>query len=531
MSNENYTIDVSSISEEDALLIQNQLERVLVSSYFKLAEQQKRFLRFIIEKSLEGQIKQLKQYTIAVEGLDFADNFDPDTNPVIRINAGRIRKKLEDYYASEGATDLLQISLPKGSYSPLFYKNFTGRQPIVKEGYSLPPKLAVLCFSDKTQNDESNRLLFHVTDTLATELSRFLFTKIVVSIPHGDKSETRFVASEIEDRFQADYMLIFYIQQLPKNQHLLLCRVLDVKTKEIIWSDTYDIEHNIAFHKQYKIIGSISAAASDIQQGALYQHWTRRLLEDETAIPSHYKALVYYRNYTDDLGYDTFKKGVVACQNYLQKNPNDVISNVVLADFCRRNYIYDFGFSNVSLKIGKQCALDAVRVKPDSHEAHYALGQIFFCLGEKERALSEFKIARDLCQYHAYIEFGIGFHLYFMGEKEEGLELVNKVLSLSSNYPSWFNVIPFCHYYLLKEYDTALSYALKVDAPILFSGAITRCMTYAQLGEKEKAQEELKDAVKNIPDLMENGEKMFLRFFGSKELANTFWSGILNVNK
>lgn len=533
MVSKNNIIDVSSISEDETQLVKNQLESLLASPQFKLAGQQKKFLQFIVLKTLEGNNRQLKQYTIAVEGLGFADNFDPDVNPVIRINAGRIRKKLDKYYADEGVNSLLRISLPKGRYTPRFirYKRLEKAEPLKIKDYSLAPKLAVMCFTDKTQDKESNRLLIQITDTLANELNKFLFIRIVVSIPHSDKTDAINATSEIKKSFKADYMLACHIQQLPKGRHLLLCRMLEVNTREVIWSDTYCLQSDVPFHHQGQIIGSITAITADIQQGMLFQHWSRKLLEDEASIPHHYKALVYYRNYTDDLGLDTLKQGVKVCRDYLSKNPDDVISNVILADFCRRSYVYGFDLTEISLEIGKQCALNAIRVKPNSHEAHYAFGQVLFCLGEKERALSEFKITRDLCQYHAYLEFGVGFHLFFMGEKEEGRELVNKVLGLSSNYPTWFNIVPFCDFFLQEKYEVALSYALKIDIPILFSGFLARCMTYVKLGEMEKAQKELQQALKYTPNLMEIGEELLARFVGSTTMASKFWEGIIKTSK
>jgi adenylate cyclase len=531
LTNNQNIIDLTSLSEDDRILINNQLQKILLSSYFKNAVQQKKFLQFVVGKAIVGEGTHLKQYIIAVEGLGYAETFDSDTNPAIRINAGRIRKKLEDYYKKEGNVDSLRITLPKGHYTPSFTKNLTPQKELVSESYSLAPKLAVMCYSDRTQNDESNRLVFHVTDTLSKELSRFILARIVISIPHGDKNDTLFAASEIRERFQADYMLVFCIQQLPKNEHLLLCRILDVESKEIIWSETYDIDSEVPFHKQQTIIGNITAAASDIQQGILYQHWVKKLMQDEPSIPEHFKALVYYRKYIDNLSVAALQKSVDVCQNFLQKNPSDVISNIILADLCRRNYVYTFTGPEISLELGRLCALRAINSKPDSHEAHYSLGQILFCLDEKVHALNEFKITRDLCQYHAYIEFGVGFHLFMMGEREQGMELINKVLSLSSNYPSWFNVIPFCDAYLKGNYERALEIALIIDAPILFSGAMVRCMTYVKLGNIEKAKIELQKALVNMPDLLEKGEQRLIRYFGSEETAQKFWQGIVIANE
>lgn len=85
--------------------IESQLEHILTSSGFKGSTQMQNFLRYVVNKKLSGEEKQLKQYTIAVEALGQAESFDADTNPLVRIEAGRLRKKLEAYYLHEGKDD------------------------------------------------------------------------------------------------------------------------------------------------------------------------------------------------------------------------------------------------------------------------------------------------------------------------------------------------------------------------------------------------------------------------------------------
>lgn len=147
--------------EADADLVEHQLALILSSSHFKSAKQMQRFLQYIVRKTLAGKCKNLKQYTIAVEALGFPVDFDSDTNPVVRIMSGRVRERLTKYYEDGGENDALLITMPKGSYSPVFEKKACAQKPSqVKDGHSIPPKLAVLCYSDETQDKKSNRLLF-----------------------------------------------------------------------------------------------------------------------------------------------------------------------------------------------------------------------------------------------------------------------------------------------------------------------------------------------------------------------------------
>ena len=65
----------------------------------------------------------LKGYTIATEALGRDDNFDPQIDPIVRVEAGRLRYALEHYYSNGGAGDPVVIELPRGSYVPTFHRN------------------------------------------------------------------------------------------------------------------------------------------------------------------------------------------------------------------------------------------------------------------------------------------------------------------------------------------------------------------------------------------------------------------------
>lgn len=77
-----------------------------------------RFLRFAIEETLAGRASTLKEFTLGLAVFDRPANFDPRTDPIVRVEARRLRDKLDAYYRNEGAGDLLIVELPKGGYAP-----------------------------------------------------------------------------------------------------------------------------------------------------------------------------------------------------------------------------------------------------------------------------------------------------------------------------------------------------------------------------------------------------------------------------
>ena len=100
--------------------VRAQLDKILSSRSFSGADRATGFLRFVVSKTLSGEADQLKEYVLAVEVLGRKPSFDPRTDPIVRVEAGRLRGRLEEYYQTEGSGDGLLITLPKGGYVPAF---------------------------------------------------------------------------------------------------------------------------------------------------------------------------------------------------------------------------------------------------------------------------------------------------------------------------------------------------------------------------------------------------------------------------
>src|SRR5882724_9298832 len=100
--------------------IRAQLGRVLASSAFDQADRASAFLRFVVTTSLEGRAGEIKESVIAVEALGRTTSFDPRSDPIVRVEAGRLRTRLKAYYDAEGSQDPILITLPKGGYIPEF---------------------------------------------------------------------------------------------------------------------------------------------------------------------------------------------------------------------------------------------------------------------------------------------------------------------------------------------------------------------------------------------------------------------------
>ena len=94
----------------------------------------RRFLRYVVEETLAGRADRIKAYAIGTEVFERNADFDAQSDPVVRIEAGRLRRALERYYLSEGRSDPIVITIPKGAYVP----HFTWRRQQVGESHPAP---------------------------------------------------------------------------------------------------------------------------------------------------------------------------------------------------------------------------------------------------------------------------------------------------------------------------------------------------------------------------------------------------------
>ena len=110
-----------SLSDQDTdTAARQELDRVLASATFRQVDRLKRFLRFVALEALQGRGDQLKEYVIGVQVFDKSASFDPRADPIVRVQARRLRTRLARYYREEGADDTVVVDLPKGGYAPIF---------------------------------------------------------------------------------------------------------------------------------------------------------------------------------------------------------------------------------------------------------------------------------------------------------------------------------------------------------------------------------------------------------------------------
>src|SRR5215813_5642955 len=100
--------------------IRTELMKILSSPSFASSPRMNRFLKYVVETTLEGKGALIKEYVIALEVFDKSDAYDPREDSTVRTEASKLRARLSRYYENEGQEDPVLISVPKGGYVPAF---------------------------------------------------------------------------------------------------------------------------------------------------------------------------------------------------------------------------------------------------------------------------------------------------------------------------------------------------------------------------------------------------------------------------
>ncbi len=155
------------------------MERILASEGFVRSKGLCRFLQFVVEQKLRNQSVRLKEYLIGVTVFDRGEAFNPGADPIVRVQARRLRAKLNLFYETEGQADPVQIELPCGGYVPVFQlRTVTTSLDTRAAANASRPSVVVLPFVNMGPH-ENERFSDGLTDELIHVLSQTSAIRVV----------------------------------------------------------------------------------------------------------------------------------------------------------------------------------------------------------------------------------------------------------------------------------------------------------------------------------------------------------------
>ncbi len=183
---------VSELARQGDGQVADQLNRILASKAFRQADRLKRFLSFIVEETIAGRGERLKEFVVGVEVFGKPESFDPRNDPIVRVQARRLRAQLARYYREEAPDSDLLIELPKGGYAPVFkhVKSAVVRRPTSPTLVSRNT-VVVLLFSDCSPASDQKYFCEGLTQEIVHVLAGIPEIRLVswnVGFPEGSET-------------------------------------------------------------------------------------------------------------------------------------------------------------------------------------------------------------------------------------------------------------------------------------------------------------------------------------------------------
>jgi len=221
--------------------VRQQLERILGSAAFRPVGRLKRFLSFIVTEALDGRGDQLKEYVIGVQVFDRESSFDPRADPIVRVQARRLRARLVRYYREEGGNDTIIIELPKGGYAPAVKQrdtSGTGRRSIAA-AFAGQNTVAVLPLQDHSQGGELDYFCHGLGQELIHRLAQLEGLRVLVS-PAG-VSTPEVSEPDAPQAMSAALLLTGAVRKSGARVRVTV-HVIDSASASYLWSESVDAD-------------------------------------------------------------------------------------------------------------------------------------------------------------------------------------------------------------------------------------------------------------------------------------------------
>jgi len=513
--------------------VRTQLKRILDSQTFKGSDKQRHFLSFIIDETLEGRASQIKGYTIAVSVYGRSENFDAQVDPIVRVEAGRLRRALDRYYLTAGRDDPVLITIPKGAYIPTFQiaakANRVGKTDRrEKERRMTParPSIAVMPLVNLTGDPSQDYFVDGLTEEFTAELARYQDFQVIASQSSIHFKDNRADPQTIGKQLKVRFLLSGSVRK-DSDSVKVTTQLVDTSSGRQIWSENYKSRLNPTslIDIQEKIALSVVGAVAD-HYGLISRHLS---LESSKKAPEHqrvYDAVLRFYRYETVLTTEAFKEALEALELAIEIEPDYGLAWSMLGHLYADNHALGFCEIEAPLEKALTYAQRGLSLEPNNQFASDALSLIYFHRGEKDAFIEHVNQTIALNPNSPYIIGVAGWHLMLFGEWERGLALLRKGMELNPYYPSWFHMATYMNAYRLGAYEKAFAEAIKFNFPGLFLDPILRAAALGQMGKHEEGRAALGELLKLVPDFSSQGRQLICRYVKVDDLADAIMEGL-----
>lgn len=432
------TSGLDGASVPDRAAVEAQLQRILASSLFRGATRLSRFLHFTVTCSFEGQPHRLKEYVVGCEVFDRKDSFDPRIDPIVRVEAGRLRLRLRHYYETEGRDDPVRIDVPRGAYVPAFrVSRAASKLPPLPRKLESPSRASIVILPFADHSPEKNQEYFcdGMTEELITALTKVAALRVVAA-----PSSFRLKGRSHDIRKVADQLNVATVLEgsvrKAGDRIRITAQLIQVADGSYLWSETFDrrLEHVFAIQEE------ISQAIVETLRIRLVEGQMASLLKRHTNNPIAHHLYLKGRFQWNMRSEESLQKAVDYFQQAIAEDPNYALAYTGVADASTLLGNYGAAPPTRVRVVSKVAAKRAVDIDASLAEAHTSLAHVLATYDWDWRsAEEEYRVALSLNPAYATARHWYSItYLAAVGRLDEALVEMTRAreldpLSLSIN--------------------------------------------------------------------------------------------------
>lgn len=473
-------------------LVRQQLDRVLAADTFRQVDRLRRFLSFVVSESIAGHQNDLKEYVVGIQVFGKEASFDPRSDPVVRVQARRLRARLVKYYSEEGQGDEILIELPKGGYSPVFSRREAGAPRRRSLGASIVNRntACVAAFADHSPNGDLAYFCRGLREEIINRLSALENLRVLawdgmeggggVGPPNGCEAAVIITGSV---RTATDKMRV-------------TTQLLDGATGCYLWSTSIDALSSEIFETQERVAGAVADKIGS-QLVELSTSGTRRPGTVNLAAHNLYLQGRYHLSQRTE---DGLRKAVEFFEKSLAEDGEYGRAHSGLSDaYALLAHYGVLGPADAWTKVAASAA-SAVMLDPSSAEAHTSLAHakatqdwdwqgaeqafrramtldpryataphwysttVLVPTGRLDEAVSRMLIALALDPVSAIIARDVAMMYYYKRDFEAALERCDNAIELNPHFPPAYLTLAFVQEQRneLDESEAALERAVRL---------------------------------------------------------------------
>jgi TolB-like protein/Flp pilus assembly protein TadD len=377
--------------------VRQQLEKILAHQLFSRSDRMVRFLRFAVERALAGQADQLKEYLIGVEVFDRKPSYDPRVDPIVRVEARRLRAKLKAYYDGDGSADAVLIELVSGGYAP----RLAFREP-PRETAVAPPRqeagvvtVAVLPFADLGGKPENQYFSDGLTEELIHALTKVPGMRVVAWNTAAQLRDRQQDVRSIREQLHVSTVLTGSVRIAGPSLRVR-AQLIDTATGVYLWSETFDRPMQDVFAIQEEIARAIVRTLR-VQltggEGALLARGRSNIGSYDYYLHGRY---YWHRRTPEDLA-----RSIEYFEAAIDADRNSALAHSGLADAHTLLVEYGLASPSIAMPKAKAAAARAIELDPALGEAYASLALI--------RSLYDWEWKEARCLYQRAIELNPGY--------------------------------------------------------------------------------------------------------------------------